>query len=408
MKLENLRIETADKLVKALATIVWEDSDRPNTDIYFATTEEFSQSLHCDPHAFLVASIMPAVRFKERRIKIDGPICPELIEGLETILTFTRHWYKGERKPVLIEAQELIHRPTIPTAERASFFFSGGVDSLATLRNNRLRFPPSHPSYIRDGFLIYGIESYASNDAYKQLKIFERHIEAINNVAQAANVELIPVYTNVKSLEEDWEFWRNEFQGAVLSAVAHAFSQRINKVSIAGSCNVPYLEPYGSHPLIDPNYSSSSLRIHHDCVALSRLDKVKLISEWPVALNNVKVCYLNPPTQLNCGVCAKCLRTKIALQSIGKLKESKAFVPSDMTEELIAHRAHIVDDEVEACFTEAIRPLTEQGRSDLVRGIRRASNLYRGRGIKGTMMKIDQKLLNGRLRSWNRKRQAKN
>ena len=407
MKIENLRIEVDGNLTKAIATVIWEDCDRPDQDIYFATTEEFSQSIHLDPHAFLIAGIMPAVRFQEKRIKIDAQICPELKEGLETILTFTRHWYKGDRKPIRIEAPALSHRPSTSTPERAGFFLSGGVDSLATLRNNRLRFPPSHPGYIRDGFLIYGIESYASDDTQKQLKTFERHVEALNNVAQAADITLVPVYTNVKSLEEDWEFWRNEFQGAVLSAVAHIFSQRINKISIAGSCNVPYLAPYGSHPLIDPNYSSSNLRVHHDSVALSRLDKVKLISEWPVALNNVKVCYLNPPNQLNCGVCAKCLRTKIALQSINKLKESKAFPQSDMTEELIASRAHIVDDEIEACFTETIEPLMKQGRADLVRGIRRASNLYRGRGLKGTAIKIDRGLLNGRLRAWSRQRSAK-
>lgn len=407
MKLENFRIEVEDQLTKAIATVVWEECDRPDQDIYFATTEEFAASLYCDPHAFLVACIMPAMRFGEKRISIDTEICPELVKGLDTAVAWMRHWYGGNRQAVSIEVKPLARQPQPQTPQRAGFFFSGGVDSLATLRDNRIRFPKTHPSYIKDGFMIYGIEGYDSDKPAEQLKAFDLHLEAINTVAKDADITLIPIYTNVKSLEEDWEFWRNEFQGAVLAAAAYIFSKRVTKVSIGSTFDIASLEPWGSHPVIDLNFSNSYLRIHHDGVALSRLDKVKLISDWQVALDNVKVCFLNSSKQLNCGVCEKCIRTRTALLAIGKLDQAGAFQPAEIDEGLVARRANIDDLYVESCYLELIDPLIKQGRGDLVNGIKKAVRRYHERDFKGVLRKVDRRLLGGNLFAWQQRRKSK-
>lgn len=407
MKLENFRIEVEDQLTKAIATVVWEECDRPNKDIYFATTEEFAPSLRCDPHAFLIACVMPAMRFGEKRILIDAEICPELVEGLNTVVAWMRHWYGGDRHAVSIEAKPLARLPKPRTSPRAGFFFSGGVDSLATLRHNRIRFPKTHPGYIKDGFTIYGIEGYDSDKPEEQLEAFHLHLEAINTVAKDAGIELIPVYTNVKSLEEDWEFWRNEFQGAVLAAVAYIFSKRVTKVSIGSTFDIASLEPWGSHPVIDLNFSNSYLQIHHDGVALSRLDKVKLISDWQVALDNVKVCFLNSSQQLNCGVCEKCIRTRTALLAIGKLDQAGAFQLDEIDEGLVSRRASIDDLYVESCYLELIDPLIEKGRGDLVNGIQKAVNRYHERDLKGVLRKVGRHLLGGNLFAWQQRRISK-
>ncbi|MEL6552372.1 MAG: hypothetical protein AAFQ63_02745 [Cyanobacteria bacterium J06621_11] len=407
MKLENFRIEQTAQLTKAVATVIWETSDRQNADIYFGTPKEFTQDINCDPHAFLVACVMPAMRFGEERIYIDAEICPELKEGLETVVTWMKNWYGGNRQPVRIEAKPLEKRPNPETPERAGFFFSGGVDSLSTLRNNRLRFPKTHPGYIKDGFMIYGIEGYESSEAEEQLEAFNLHLQAIDNVARAADIELIPVYTNIKSLEEDWEFWRNEFQGAALAAVGHVFAKRVTKVSIGSTFDIASLEPWGSHPVIDLNFSSSYLHIHHDGVAMSRLDKVKLISNWQVALDNVKVCFTNSPKQLNCGVCEKCIRTRTALLALGKLDKASAFKQEDIDEGLLSRRAHIDDAYVESCYVELIDPLIAQGREDLVKGIKTAVDRYHERDIRGLIKKVDKRLLGGHLLAWKQKRSAR-
>jgi len=408
MKIENLRIETTDQLTKAVATVVWENSNRPKKDIYFGTTEAYAQGISCDPHAFLLACIMPAMRCGEKRIYIDAEICPELKAGLEMVVCLTCHWYGGDRQPVTIDVRPLKTVPSRPTSPKAGFFFSGGVDSMSTLRGNRLRYPESHPGYIKDGFLIYGIENYESTSSKKQLEAFNLHISALGNVAKAANIELIPVYTNVKSidaeLEKDWIFWEYEFQGTVLAAVAYAFSSRITEVFIASTCDIQSLGPMASHPMTDPNFSSSYLRVHHDNFALSRLDKVKLISDWPEALDNLKVCFLNSSDLLNCGQCEKCLRTMTALTVLDKLTEAAAFKQSDIEATLFERRARINSSLTESYYTELIDPLQKVGRLDLVQAINNNIKRFHEKDLRGRIKRIDRTLLGGQLSAWKKRR----
>lgn len=410
MKLENFRIETEGLLTKAVTTVVWENSDRPKRDIYFATTAPYAKDISCNPHAFLLACVMPAMRCGEDRIWLDAEICPELKAGLETVIKLNCHWYGGDRRPISIEASSLQAAPIGPQKPRAGFFFSGGVDSLATLRGNRLRFPPSHPGYIRDGFLIYGIEGYESGNPRKKIETFNQHIAALDTVAKSADVELIPVYTNVKSidkdLEEDWIFWEHEFQGTVLAAVAHTFSPRISQVFVASSCDIKTMEPLASHPLTDPNFSSCYLRIHHDNFALSRFDKVKLIADWPEALNNLKVCFLNQPDLLNCGVCEKCLRTMTALVALGKLEKAAAFKQSDIDPDLLERRASINSEIIEHTYIEMIEALNSIGRVDLVQSIHNNLDRFHERDLKGRIKKLDRVLLGGHLSGWKKRAKA--
>ncbi|MEL7330765.1 MAG: hypothetical protein AAFN12_00885 [Cyanobacteria bacterium J06560_2] len=408
MRLENFRIETGDRLTQAVVTVVWENSNRPNKDIYFGTTQEYADDLSCNPHAFLLACIMPAMRCGEKRIYIDAEICPELKAGLEMVVSLTCHWYGGNRQPVEIDVRPLQTLPERPAEPRAGFFFSGGVDSLSTLRGNRLRYPPSHPGHIKDGFLIYGIESYDADEAGQQLETFDSHIAALKNVAKSAEINLIPVYTNVKSidkkLEKDWIFWEYEFQGTVLAAVAHTFFTRITEVFVASSCDIKSLGPLASHPMTDPNFSSCYLRIHHDNFALSRLDKVKLIADWPVALDNLKVCFSNQPDKLNCGICEKCLRTMAGLETLHKLPEAGAFKESEIDPELFERRTRIGSKLTKSYYMELIAPLEQAGRKDLVRAIYRNINRFHERDWKGRIKRADRRLLKGFLSNWKQKR----
>ena len=142
MRIENLRSEKKGNRVRVAATVIWEDCDRPTQEVYFETDEVFADGLSCNPHAFLVGCIIPAMHYGEKRVIMDAEICPELRTGLITAMNWIRHWYYGpERNLVQIETKTRSNLLTPRTTERAGFFFSGGVDAFATLRANRLTFP---------------------------------------------------------------------------------------------------------------------------------------------------------------------------------------------------------------------------------------------------------------------------
>lgn len=412
MQIKNLRTERHGQMVRQVATVIWEDSDRPERDVYFATNEAYAADLAPGQHAFLTACCIPAMRHGERRIRIDAPIASELRNGLLINMIYLRSWYGENRQPVRIEAASEHRLPLDRTATHAASFLSGGVDSLATLRANRLDYASVHPYSIKDCLIVHGFDIGGREEVGDESQFFDRALAALAPVAQDAQVNLIPIATNLRHLDDDVIFWMYEFHGAALASVAHALSRRLQRVSIAGTQHVQVLEPWGSHPALDSNYSTVDLQVKHDGLMMSRFEKIQLIADWEVALRDLRVCTMNPVHGLNCGHCEKCIRTMLELLACGKLAATKAFPAQDVTPEQILN----IDMDVDFpafWYEELIPSLTELGRSDLVRAIQaklrewERHRLWRQeKDWKGLIKRLDRRFLHGALyRSYRATRQ---
>lgn len=355
---------------RASARVHWEDCDQPERTLFIETEERFSEEMTANPNAFLVGSLVPAMHFKERRIHLQEAVCPMLLEGLDTAMGLIRTWTGGRMRPLRIEAGR--NREIVWNAARArsGLFLSGGMDSLAALRLNRLHYASSHPGAVRDCFLIHGFDIGGVIERGAKLHVFERAKKAMAPVADDARVRLIPVFTNFRHLCDERELWLNTFFGAVLAAVGHAFDVRMNLVYVAASYDLPHLAPCGSHPLLDPQYSSYSLTVRHRDVHVARLEKLRIVSEWEAAFQNFRVCLANVPDRLNCGQCEKCVRTMAGLVAIGKLQDTAAFVENDVTPEMLS-RFNIRIRHREPFYQELLAPLRARGREDLARTIER-------------------------------------
>jgi hypothetical protein len=398
MRIENIRSEKKEAKARITATVTWEDSDRPTREIYFETDEGFAQDLSCNPHSFLVGCIMPAMRHGEERIAIDETICPEVRNGLETAMGWICEWYGPPRKPVRIEAKPGVRPPLPRTGERAGSFLSGGLDSLAILRANRLDFPLDHPRSIKDCLVVYGFDiGGLAAGSGQDFETFERAMATLPAVAEDAQVTLIPVFTNVRHLEDDVYFWMYEFHAAALASVAHAFARRLTCMSISSTIGIEKQHAWGSHPVLDPNYSSTDLQVRHEGVRLSRLDKAKLVAGWDVAVQNLRVCWTNPPGMLNCGKCEKCVRTMTELLIAGKLSHTRAFPADDVSSEMIESVTSAAKY-IDAQWRDLIEPLTQMGRLDLVKAIEKQSAKFHRqlaweeeRDWKGAVKRFDRR-----------------
>ncbi len=256
---------------------------------------------------------------------------------------------------------------------------SGGADSLASLRLNRLHYAPEHPGYVRDALLLHGFDIGGVAERGAKYPVFDRARAAMEAVAADAGVDLLPVYTNLRHLCDERSLWLEKFFGAVLAAVAHAWAPRVDLVYVAASYDLPNLAPCGSHPLLDPEYSSHDLRLRHRDAALSRLDKLRVIAGWDVALDNLRVCLQNVPDRLNCGWCEKCVRTMTGLVAIGALQRTRAFAEDDVTAEMLVP-AKMTINHREPFYRELVAPLRERGRHDLAGAIETALASAPGHG----------------------------
>ncbi|MCP4023047.1 MAG: hypothetical protein GY729_14495, partial [Desulfobacteraceae bacterium] len=305
--------------------------------------------------------------FKEKRIALDNKICPFLKEGLKVAMHILKDWTKGEYQPLTIEANEQsnIKRPAV---SNTGMVLSGGMDSLAALRLNRLNYPKEHPAYIKDGLFLHGFDIGGVVERGMKFHVFDRAMDAISKVTDDAGVTLIPVYTNIRHLCDKRELWLNSFFGAVLAAIAHAFSWGMDMIFIGSSYDIPNLHPCGSHPLLDPEYSSYDLRIRHRDYELSRLEKIKIVSGWDTAFQNFRVCLANVQGRLNCGKCEKCVRTMTELTALGLLHKTSAFVEDEIQPEDISK--FDITIRVRPPFYRPMIPLLkQQGRKDLAQTI---------------------------------------
>ena len=372
MKIQDLELEKKDKGRRARATVVWEDCDQPDKEIFIEAPDRLGSSLKADANAFVTGCIIPALHFGERRIAVDGTVCPFLMEGLAAVMALMRVWTRQRYKPLAIEPAGILKSADNAgePGRHAAMFYSGGIDSIAALWRNMAQYPKSHPARVRDCFFVHGFDIGGVPARGMKYHVFDRGVAAMERVAAAAGVNTIAVYTNIRHLCDDRDLWLNRFFGAVLAAVAHGFSSRVNLFYIASSYDFDNLGPCGSHPMLDPEYSSYALRIRHRDADLSRLDKLRMVTRWKPGFDNFRVCLANVEDRLNCGRCEKCVRTMTGLVALGALHKTRAFVQDDVVPEMfdafkinIRHR--------EPFYLELLPLLRQQGRFDLVETIER-------------------------------------
>src|SRR5690606_21036679 len=111
---------------------------------------------------------------------------------------------------------------------------------------------------------------------------------------------------------------------------------------------------------------------------MSRLAKTQLVSKWPVAFQRIRGCNKIQeyrPLTFNCCRCEKCVRTMLALVSLGILHETKAFQVDDVTPDLVMQhvRIHAMNF---PWYNELISPLEARGREDLAQVIKDKISIF--------------------------------
>lgn len=392
MKIQGIERRDMGERSRIVARFTWEDCDRPVQEIHFETEKEFADGLAPGADPFLVAGLMPAFRHGERRIAVEGEVCPVLRANLNTAMRILSYWYRLPARAIPIESDGCCTAaPASP--RRAAFYYSGGVDSLTTLRLNRLAIPDSHPQSFKDGLLIFGLEMEATS-------AFDIVRDSLSTLARDTGIRLVPMFTNVRLLDDCWRAWEKMTEGALLASVAHAVGRRISSASLASSFDVSDLAPNGTHPVLDPLYSSHGLQVIHDGIDLSRLDKVRVLAEWDLGLQHLRVCNNSAQYregQPNCGSCEKCLRTLLALLITGALDKAEGFRNKTVTEELIREQVRM-SWQIVGLWKDLIEPLEQLGRHDLARAIRwHFRQLFGEVGWRGRLRRFDRRRLNGAL-----------
>jgi hypothetical protein len=278
----------------------------------------------CEPYLspengdpFLAALLVPAMLIDEP-LTINAPISPRLLRRLPDLQSVYKSFDQRLAR-VEVTAPSRPENRVRPGAGATGLFLSLGVDSFYSLLKN-VRDHPDDDETLTHVITLHGFE--VSSEDWDQ-RFPPRLLENCERVAAEYSKTLIPVITNLRPATRAISRWTLS-HGAALASVALALDGFLRQVLIAASTTYDQLYPWGSHPVLDPLWSTENLTVIHDGCEMGRIDKIRFLAQSQLVLDTLRVC-----PYYNCGRCIKCLPTIIDLMQIGAL-ERCATLPHDV------------------------------------------------------------------------------
>ena len=246
------------------------------------------------------AAALPVAMGVASSLSVSGEVSPHLLANAETIQDLLEGWSQ-HLKRVAVEAR--LASPPAATPGRTAAFFTCGVDSFYTVLKRR--------EEIDAVVYAHGLD-LPPGDPKRDLVS-----SAFRKAADELGLAAIELETDVRpSFSDQVCDWERIYTSAALATVAHLLADSFDRVLLPATHSYRDLHPTGSHPLLDPLYSSDRVRIEH-VDAVTRVAKLEHLVGSELAMRSLRVCFQPGVDGLNCGECAKCVRTMVGLRAIG-------------------------------------------------------------------------------------------
>ncbi|MEO9945215.1 hypothetical protein [Paraglaciecola sp.] len=294
-------------------------------EIYFKSKHPLVMSAEVEA----TITLLPAMQQGIPKVFLEAELDTNFKAGQYTVQNIYKSWHENFTQ-VDFEHNQATSLPVIHSSEtkvtpqnfkRHGMFFSGGMDSFYSFLK--------HQSKITDLIFVHGYDIKLSDHELRTKTSAQLH-----KVAEQNNVNLIEIETNLRDYLDKYVTWGELGHGAALISIGHLLSHEFESITIPSSYHYGNLFPWGTHPLLDPQWSSSGLAFIHDGCEAKRIDKAKLIATNNLALESLRVCWRNPDSAYNCCKCEKCIRTMINLEIYDALNRSAAF-PDKLTFEKV-------------------------------------------------------------------------
>jgi hypothetical protein len=264
-------------------------------------------------------ALLPLAAALGENLAIEAPVSANLFAARERVLAVFLRWYRRCHRP-RVRVRSAAAPAALP-APGVGSFFSGGLDSVYTLLKRQAEV--THLVHIH-GFEI----------PLREAALCETVRGHIAATAKAWGKPLLPIATNcsevvVSELDarlaargEAWpDFLVHTYFGLLLVALGVALRPTLGRVLIPSTWAYEEPPPLGSHPLLEPGWSTPAQGFEVDGCEADRIDKIRwLRQQYPSALEELRVCVdpLHVPAgHLNCGRCWKCVRTLVELRACG-------------------------------------------------------------------------------------------
>jgi hypothetical protein len=255
--------------------------------------------------------LQPAMSMRQS-VRIPDGVSPRLLGNLDLIQAVFSSW-NPRLKPVEVLAEQ--REPSAPQGSGVACLFSGGVDSFYTALKHR--------DEITHLVFVHGFDIDLADGRRRAAAL-----STVREVAEQMGKQLVEVETNLRSFSDshaDWILYFGSAMASVSLLLQRDFRRVFFAAGFAHSDWAQYPPPAGSHPGLDPLWSTEATEIVHSGAEATRIEKIQYLADQPLAMDHLLVCYQGAGEPYNCGRCGKCLRTMISLRLAGGLERCRTL-----------------------------------------------------------------------------------
>lgn len=365
------------------AIVTYETPTRRSFRTYFKVWDAPGPILEsADP--FVIGFVAYAMLLGED-LRIVGPVDPELLTTIrENVIPLLRRWF-----PFLPEIELIAPEAAAPPPRTSGLItataFAGGLDATFTTLRHRDEIDwlvTSHGYDVKTHYREY----------------WESTLPDIRASARAVGKPLLVMESNLREISHYegirtrkgrinpgfYRFGRTGPIGVYLAALARTLMPFCERFFIGSTNAHDHLVPFGSHPELEPMWSTSRQQIVHDGEDCNRVQKVDYLARnFPESLANIRTCLRITPGKLNCSRCFKCLGTMAEIRLCGAEHLATGFEwPLDLEALSRADTDHAGYPLWERVRLEAL----EQGDHELAKAVRSA--MRRPRGIRDRLLDL--------------------
>lgn len=307
----------------------------------------------------LAATLMPAMS-RGGPLRLEAPVSARILRNQREFQAIQRLWssrWPSEPHPL----QEVEVSAPSRVAEgprergRVATFFSGGVDSWATILGN---------PEVTDLIFVRGLDLVPNWPQHRELA---DEVEArLRATAPELGLPLHVVTTDVRTFSDPLLRWE-AFCPSVEAAIALFFEPLFERVLIANDSQYEKQVQVGASWQVDHLWSSEGLTIEDWGGRFGRVERLRRIADHPLVQGTLRVCWENPEGAYNCGRCPKCLATMVGLEAIGARGKIRTFPDELDFEPLRSQR--IVTPLRLALWEDVLTAVEESGREDLEKAV---------------------------------------
>ncbi len=306
------------------------------------------------------ATLMPAMS-RGGPLRLEAPVSAKILRNQREFQAIQRLWssrWPSESHPLreieVSAPSRVAEGPKEPG--RVATFFSGGVDSWATILGN---------PEVTDLIFVRGLDLIPGAAQHRDLA--DEVETRLREAAAELRLPLHVVTTDVRTFSDPLLRWE-AFCPSVEAAIALFFEPLFERVLIANDSAYEKQAQVGASWQVDHLWSSEGLTIEDWGGRFGRVERLRRIADHPLVQATLRVCWVNPDGAYNCGRCPKCLATMIGLEAIGARGKIRTF-PAELDLEPLQKSQRIMTPLRLALWEDVLAAVEEAGRADLKKAV---------------------------------------